>query len=60
MFEHKNELYTFKVFFYIARHQSGQLPEKASSFKWLDRKELYDTLPPKYNDSVAQFLIDED
>ncbi|XP_072395546.1 large ribosomal subunit protein mL46 [Diabrotica undecimpunctata] len=48
-----------KVFIYFARYLKGQPPAKGLDFKWLDRNELRKTLPPQYNDSVKQFLIDE-
>ncbi|KAJ8917129.1 hypothetical protein NQ315_012619 [Exocentrus adspersus] len=48
-----------KVFFYFARYLNGRLPEKDVDYKWLDRKELYKTLPAPYNRSVSEFLFDE-
>ncbi|RZC36700.1 39S ribosomal protein L46, mitochondrial, partial [Asbolus verrucosus] len=47
-----------KVFIYFARYQKGHL-QSQNDYKWLDRAELEDILPPEYNKSVSQMLIDE-
>ncbi|KAG5868042.1 hypothetical protein JTB14_001734 [Gonioctena quinquepunctata] len=48
-----------KVFIYFARYLKGHLPQKSLDYKWLDKKELQKTLPPKYSDSVTQLLFDD-
>ncbi|KAJ8941594.1 hypothetical protein NQ318_012940 [Aromia moschata] len=48
-----------KVFFYFARYLKGELPQKGSDFRWLDRQELQKSLPVDYSKCVFQFLVDE-
>ncbi|XP_077283070.1 mitochondrial ribosomal protein L46 isoform X2 [Arctopsyche grandis] len=47
-----------KVFFYYARHISGQI-SKDRQYKWLTRNELQSVLPEKYHTSVSNFLVEE-
>ncbi|KPJ11188.1 39S ribosomal protein L46, mitochondrial [Papilio machaon] len=48
-----------KVFFYYANYQGGAVDGKEKKFNWLTRNELKELLPPKYNKSVQEFLIEE-